>query len=258
MTWPEDGQKLDRVRAALRADDLDALVVRAPDNVLYLTNYQSMKGYDLAVFPQEGDPTLIVIEPQLEEATRTAWTPDVRPFRGYDESDPRPPPARALGVALAVARERGRDGRIGVELSQGTQGADLMVGEPTTPTAGFFAAFPGAVDASPLLAGARMIKTPQEIERMRIANEVAARAMEHVRHELRPGMREVEAAALWEAHVHGLGGLVDERVENVRGYSLVWSGPGIRTFTATGTRPVQADQPTLFEIWVSADGYWCD
>ena len=38
----------------------------------------------------------------------------------------------------------------------------------------------------------------------------------------------------------------------------MWSGPGIRTFTATGDRVVQADQPTLFEIWVCADGYWCD
>ena len=28
------------------------------------------------------------------------------------------------------------------------------------------------------------------------------------------------------------------KVENARGYALVWSGPGIRTFTATGDRPV--------------------
>ena len=33
---------------------------------------------------------------------------------------------------------------------------------------------------------------------------------------------------------------------------------GIRTFTPTGARPVQEHEPTLFEIWVCADGYWCD
>jgi Xaa-Pro aminopeptidase len=38
----------------------------------------------------------------------------------------------------------------------------------------------------------------------------------------------------------------------------VWSGPGIRTFTATGDRPVQEHEPTLLEIWVCVDGYWCD
>jgi Xaa-Pro aminopeptidase len=38
----------------------------------------------------------------------------------------------------------------------------------------------------------------------------------------------------------------------------VWSGPGIKTFTATTSRPVVEGEPTLFEIWVCADGYWCD
>ncbi len=40
--------------------------------------------------------------------------------------------------------------------------------------------------------------------------------------------------------------------------TLVWAGPGIRTFTSTGSRPVLADEPTLLEIWVCADGYWSD
>jgi Xaa-Pro dipeptidase len=57
-------------------------------------------------------------------------------------------------------------------------------------------------------------------------------------------------------HAHGTG--FDGRVELAHGFSLVWSGPGIRTFTATGSRPVQEHEPTLFEIWVCADGYWCD
>ena len=50
-----------------------------------------------------------------------------------------------------------------------------MVGEPTTFTRAWFDAFPDAVDATPLLARARSIKTEQEIARMRIANEIAAR-----------------------------------------------------------------------------------
>jgi len=38
----------------------------------------------------------------------------------------------------------------------------------------------------------------------------------------------------------------------------VWSGRGIKTFTATGGLPIVAGEPTLFEIWVCADGYWAD
>ena len=257
MTWPRDDAKLDRVRALMAEEDLDALVVRAPDNVLYLSNYWCMKGYDVVVFPREGDPTLIVLEPQADDATRNAWTRDIRLFRGYDERDVRPPWFRSLDLALDVLAERGLE-RVGLELSQGTQIADRMVGEPTVFTEGFFQVFPNRVDASTLLARARAIKTAQELERMRLANELAALAMEYVRERIEPGMTESEVAAMWEGRVHTLGIGFEGKVEMARGFSLVWSGPGIRTFTATGNRPVQEREPTLFEIWVCADGYWCD
>ena len=256
MVWPRDDAKLRRVRALMAEQDLDALVVRAPDNVLYLTNFWGMKGYDVAIFPREGDPVLITLEPSQADAQRMAWTGDVRLFRGYDERDARPPQARALELAAGAAKAYDR---IGLELSLGTQASDRMVGEPTTFTHDWFHAFGTNVDdATPLLSRARAIKTEQEIERMRLANELAARAMEHVREALVPGMTESQAAALWEGHVHGEGTGFEGKVELALGFSLVWSGPGIRTFTATGDRPVQANEPTLFEIWVCADGYWCD
>jgi Xaa-Pro aminopeptidase len=82
--------------------------------------------------------------------------------------------------------------------------------------------------------------------------------MAHVRERLRPGMKESEVGALWNGWVHAHGTGWNGKVELAHGFSLVWSGPGIRTFTATGDRPVQEREPTLFEIWVCADGYWCD
>jgi Xaa-Pro aminopeptidase len=255
VTWPRDDAKLERVRALMAEDELDALVVRAPDNVLYLTNFWGMKGYDAAVFPREGEPTLITIEASAADAEEQAWTRDVRFVAGYDPADPRPPSSRTLDTAKEIAA---RQGRIGLELSLGTQASDRMVGEPTTYTRAWFDAFADAADAAPLLARARSVKTAQEIERMRLANEIAAGAMEHVAGALRPGMKESEAAALWQGFVHGEGTGWKGKVELALGFSLVWSGAGIRTFTATGHRAVQETEPTLFEIWVCADGYWCD
>ena len=255
MTWPRDDAKLERVRALMGEHGLDALVVRAPDNILYLTNFWGMKGYDACVFPREGDPVLVCLEASEEDAARTAWTDDVRLFRGYDPSDPRPPLARTLDLADRAASEYGT---VGLELSLGTQAADRMVGEPTTFTRAWFDAFPEARDATPLLAEARSLKTEQEIERMRLANDIAAAAMEHCRLILEPGMTEAEIAAEWEGFVHGEGTGWDGKVELALGFSLVWSGPGIKTFTATTSRPVVEGEPTLFEIWVCADGYWCD
>ena len=255
MTWPRDDAKLARVRELMAEEGFDALVVRAPDNVLYLTNFWGMKGYDACVFPREGEPVLITIEASEEDAARMAWTGDVRFIKGYDPADPRPPLARTLDAAVEAA---GWYEHVGLELSLGTQASDRMVGEPTTFTAGWFEAFPGARDATPLLASARAIKTAQEVERMRLANDIAAAAMEHVRGLLRPGMKESEAAALWQGFVHGEGTGWQGKVELALPFSLVWAGRGIKTFTATGDLPVVEGEPVLFEIWVCADGYWAD
>jgi Xaa-Pro aminopeptidase len=252
--WARDDAKLDRVRGLMADSGLDALVVRAPDNVLYLTNFWGMKGYDACVFPREGVPTLICLEASAEDADRTAWTRDVRLVRGYVDDDPRPVVARTLDAALAALPP----GQVGLELSLGTQAADRMVGEPTTFTKAWFDAFPGAADATPVLTAARALKTDQEVERVRIANEIAAAAMEHVRGKLRPSMKEAEAAALWQGYVHGVGTGWQSRVELALPFSLVWAGPGIKTFTATADLPVQPGEPVLFEIWVCADGYWAD
>ena len=255
MPWARDDEKLDRVRALMAEQELDALVVRAPDNVLYLTNFWGMKGYDACVFPREGDPVLLCLEASADDADRSAWTGDVRFVRGYDPNDPRPVPARTLEAALAAAKDHGK---VGLELSLGTQATDRMIGEPTTFTKTWFDAWPAALDATPLLVQARSLKTPQEVERIRLANDIAAAAMEHVRSEIRPGMKESQAAAIWLGYVHGEGTGWQGKVDLALGFSLVWAGEGIRTFTATGDRPVQDDQPTLFEIWVCADGYWAD
>jgi len=262
MTYPLDREKWSRVREMMEKHNLSALVVRAPDNILYLTNYWTMKGYDIAIFPREGDPALLVIEPQFREAQRTAWNKDVRYFNFYHPLDYRPPTARSLDMALDVLRERGLTDRVGVELSQGSQICDRMVGEPTVYTQGYFDAFRGAckqvVDAAPLLAEVRMIKTDQEIERMRLANDLAAVGMEYARGNIRPGMKESEVAAMIEGHIHAVGVGYKGKVEMARAFTLVWSGKGIATFTATSHRPVVENEPTLVEIWVCADGYWTD
>jgi Xaa-Pro aminopeptidase len=221
-----------------------------------------MKGYDLAIFPREGDPTLLVIEPQFREAQRTAWNKDVRFFPFYHPKDPRPPMIRAVEMAVEVLRERKLDGRVGIELSQTSQICDRMVGEPTVYWQGFYDAFRRGcreiVDAAPFLSEVRMIKTPQEIERMRLANELAALGMEHARDHIHAGMKESEVAAMIEGHIHAIGVGYKGKVEMARAFTLVWSGRGIATFTATSHRPVIENEPTLVEIWVCADGYWTD
>ena len=96
-----------------------------------------------------------------------------------------------------------------------TASASSSRSEPRRPTAWWvsrrrsqprwFTEFGDAVDATPLLASARALKSEQEIERMRLANDIAAAAMEHCRLIIEPGMSEAQIAAEWEGYVHGEG-----------------------------------------------------
>src|SRR5258708_8863752 len=88
---------------------------------------------------------------------------------------------------------------------------------------------------------------------MSLANELAALAMEHVHDHIRPGMKEREVGAMYEGFVHGLGVGYKGKVEMARAFTLVWSGKGIATFTATGDRPLQEHEPTPLEILGVAD-----
>src|SRR2546423_13593282 len=131
MSWPRDDTKLKRVRGLMEEDGLDALVVRAPDNVLYLTNFWGMKGYDAAVFPREGEPTLITIEASEADAAEAAWTDRITLIGGYDPGDAPPGIARTLEAAQGAARAYQS---VGLELSLRTHASARMVGEPTAST----------------------------------------------------------------------------------------------------------------------------
>jgi len=65
---------LDQENATRPANAGDKILMRssyALGQRLYLTNYWTMKGYDLAIFPRE-ESHLLVIEPQFREAQLTA------------------------------------------------------------------------------------------------------------------------------------------------------------------------------------------
>ncbi len=262
MAWPVDEVRLQRVRDAMEEADLDALVVRAPDNVHYLTNYWAMKAWEIAILPREADPIVLAVEPQELDVRRNAWTDDIVFFKGFNVDDPRPAFLRALEKAIGVLQERGLTRRIGVETSNAVQSPERMTGEPTVYWKGYFDdledAIDEVVDCTPMLTRLRMIKTDQEVERIRITNDLAAEAVQYVRDNIRAGMKDAEVGAMYEGYVHSHGIGYRDTIEMARAFTLVWSGDSIQTFTATKNTVVQEDAPTLMEIWTCADGYWND
>ena len=151
MAWARDDAKLERVRALMAERGLDALVVRAPDNVLYLTNFWGMKGYDAVRVPARRRARADL--PRGLGGGRGSHGLDVgRAVRArLRRVRPAPRPARARSTPRS--QRRATTARVGLELSLGTQASDRMVGEPTTFTKAWFDAWPEAQDATPLLDG---------------------------------------------------------------------------------------------------------
>ena len=175
--------------------ELDALVVRAPDNVLYLTNFWGMKGYDACVFPREGEPVLICLEASAEDAERTAWTKDVRLVRGYDAGRSAP------GARAHARRSRSRRPRTTSASASSSRWARRR---PTAWSASrrrsrrrWFDAWP---DAARRDAAARPPRARSR--RRRRSSACASRTRSAPRRwstcaaELRPGMKESEVAAI--------------------------------------------------------------
>ncbi len=222
-----------------------------------------MKGYDVRDLPARGRADADrawSLSSRRPGAPR--WTADVRPFPFYRPGRP------------ASARGARAGARAGAAAPSAIAGASASSSrrERRRPTAwsasrpcfwsgwfdGFGAVASEVVDASPLLARARMIKTAQELERMRLAERDrsrrdGARARQHPPRDARErGRRDVRGARARQRH----------RLSRARSSSRARSrSSGRGRASAPSPRPATGrcspDEPTLLEIWVCADGYWC-
>ena len=92
---------------------------------------------------------------------------------------------------------------------------------------------------------------------MRLANEIAAGAMEHVQSLLRPGMPRARSARCGTAGCTSTGQGSTGRSSSPTGSRSLRSRPGIRTFTATAAARSRSASRRSSRSGC-ADGYWCD
>ena len=172
----------------------------------------------------------------------------------------RPAPADRADARARARRRRAGYGRVGARAARSGRRRPTGWSASRRPSrAPGSTRGPGAADATPLLA-ARARDQDRAGARADAARERDLRRGDGARARRAPAGDEGERGGGDLAGVRPRRGhrLARARSSSRSAFSLVWSGPGIRTFTATGDRPVIGDEPTLFEIWVCADGYWCD
>jgi Xaa-Pro dipeptidase len=174
-------------RAALRRDNLAAILLFAQESLYYLTGFDTsgFVFFQCAVLGADGGPiTLLTRRPDLEQARHTSTIRDIRLWYDAEDADP----AAAL---QAILEERGLRGeRIGIELATFGLTADKY--------ALLHARLTGwceLIEASYLVGNLRLVKSPSELAYVRRAAELADRSLEAMLAEAKPGAFEGDIAA---------------------------------------------------------------
>jgi Xaa-Pro aminopeptidase len=179
-------QRIEAVKKRLAARGLDALIVNYPDNINYLTGFDSL-GFlwyqALIISPKLKNPVFITRTSE-EPCTWELSCIEEAIFYDIAKQDP-------LKLAADVLKNIGLEqARIGIEMQASTfsplQYTHLL---GYMPHARF-------EDASVVVAEERLIKTPEEIEFQRSAARMADQGMRAAFEALRPGISEVEVSGI--------------------------------------------------------------
>lgn len=220
----------DRLRAQLEADDVDACVITAPENICYLTGHATpgYYTYQALVFPQDDEPILVLRESEVINGKDLTY---LESYAGYRDGDD-PVVATAQAVRAASGTRR-----IGVEdrswfLTPAQQRQLLAeLDDPAT------------VHIDDLVQRFRLVKSPLEIDAIRRAADivnVAARASVGA---IEPGVRDRDVAATIFDH------LVREGSEYLGMEPFVASGPRSGSIHSSWSdRRIDDGDPVLVEF----------
>jgi Xaa-Pro dipeptidase len=191
-------RRIAEAQSKLREHGLDGMLVIKPEHVRYLTGfwgYSTRTEYAMPrrlialIVPASGESTLIVPKIELNYARRQTWIADLRHHVEWAQAGETFGGLVLLGKVL---KEKSlQRGRLGVEtgfisakfltmLQAELSGAQLL-------------------EIPPILEDMRIIKSPEEIEILRISGGMAVAEYRAEASAVRPGVREFEIAAIGRA-----------------------------------------------------------
>jgi ectoine hydrolase len=200
----EFDSRIQKARQAMASAGIDILIVTDPTNMGWLTGYDGWSFYvhQCVLLPMEGEPVWFGREMDTHGALRTAFMrpenivgyPDI-----YVQSRERHPMDY---LSTEVIQARGwSQARLGVEMDNYYFSAAAF--------ASLQQHLPGAtwVDATALVNWQRAIKSPREIEYMRMAGRIVEKMHARIVEKIEPGMRKSDLVAeIYSAAITGVDG----------------------------------------------------
>jgi Xaa-Pro dipeptidase len=239
-------QRLERLRALMRANGLQAVLLGTGTNLKYFSAYPSPARSGSRPFflllPLEGDPIFIVHCGRKAEALRFSWIKDVRDYTELSRV-----PVQLIRDALSECGARG--GKLGMEL-----GFEQFFDVPYLEFRHLQESLPETVivDAGELLWRLRQVKSEAEVACLRRACQILSDAYTKAFASAREGTPEREIAS------HLRASFVDEGADD--GWILITSGRGNYDLATKppGRRPIQRGDMVWIDAGCAVGGYWSD
>ena len=176
-------ERLEALRRRMEAAGADAILVTSPENLYYLSGYQTpgYYWYQTLIVPMDREPVLVVRRIEETNVEPLSWVEDCRPYEDYEDW---------IAHTRDVLADLGLAGRrIGLDYdSFFLRSRDEKRLGAALPEATF-------VDAAGLVEEGRLIKSPQEIEYMRQAARAAEAGLRAGIEACRVGVTENDVAA---------------------------------------------------------------
>lgn len=190
-----------RIQSAMKDQGFEYLILTHVQDTFYATGYMPLMPSAVSVVPAEGNAILIVST--LESEAASCLTPDeveVREVRSWVFIDDGTPecyaekgtiidPDGAAGVVVDILQRKPLQGKIGINM--GIVGKYFWEKLTACISKNYFA------DCSQLLLDVRVLKTPWEIDMLRLAAQEAEKVYKSVANDLKPGMPAWKVDALY-------------------------------------------------------------
>lgn len=229
-------ERIQKLHDFLTKQGLDAVLITSPKHVYYLTGFftDPHERFLGLIIPASGEPSLIVPALDREAAAAASSVPNI--FTHTDTQNPYDVLKQTLPANLK---------QLGIEKSHMTVDRYEAVSEAV-----------GAsryVDVEEPLREMRLIKSADEVDRMKHAMRLVEDSLRETLKKVKPGVTEMELVAELEYQMKRLG------AEGPSFTSMVLAGENSALpHGKPGTRQVQEGEVLLFDIGVEANGYVSD
>lgn len=260
-----DSERISRIQENLHTAGLKAVVCALPSNVLLLTGYWPVVGTSIAICVC-GGPTVLLVPEDEAELTEAGFADSIETFV--------PETLNGTRSVLEAVRPRLADtlhklkikpGSIGIECGATSQAASYLAihlfGDELSSTLHELLPDSEPTSIDEWIRTLSSVKTPLELERIRQACVIAKGAFELGASRIRGGMKEPEAANLFQAPLSNNDG-PELPVQRCNGFAFCMSGPNsakaYAAYARTRERTLESNDLVMMHCNSYVDGFWTD